>query len=55
MSKLFIKVRLHTTINRADSALSKRYLKNMLSTSSDNIVNQLTTFAINIWENLKSA
>ena len=31
--------KVHTTINRADSDLIKRYLKNRLSTSSDDIVN----------------
>jgi hypothetical protein len=37
---LRLRRRLHTTMNRGDSGSSKGYLKNTLSTSSDDIVNR---------------
>ena len=55
--KRTFKVRLHTTINQVDRALSERYLKNTQSMSSDDIISwqhSSLTFVINIRQNLKS-
>ena len=52
---MHVKVRLHTTINQADSALIKLYLRLRCQRHPDNIFHALKTFVINIRQNLKSA